>query len=145
MNKNRDYRAFVWAFYELADLIWRDRKHWKMKRGLACCSEHNLVVVNKIRQQFIEALKSQGAAVLTPEEEKRFSSWAFEPKTHSLRTEIIGRSAATIADQYEIKRDYPIKLIVVPTEGVDSNNPYCYEKRAPVLSLFTVEEERWQV
>ncbi|RZN65861.1 MAG: hypothetical protein EF807_09035 [Candidatus Methanolliviera hydrocarbonicum] len=34
VNKNRDYRAFVWAFYELIDLIWKDRKHWKMKRGL---------------------------------------------------------------------------------------------------------------
>ena len=32
VNKNRDYRAFVWAFYELIDLIWRDRKHWRMKR-----------------------------------------------------------------------------------------------------------------
>ena len=34
VNKKRDYRAFVWAFYELIDRIWRDRKHWKMKRGL---------------------------------------------------------------------------------------------------------------
>ena len=34
VNKKRDYRAFVWAFYELIDLIWRDRKHWRMKRGL---------------------------------------------------------------------------------------------------------------
>ena len=34
VNKNRDYRAFIWTFYELIDLIWKDRKHWKMKRGL---------------------------------------------------------------------------------------------------------------
>jgi acyl-CoA reductase-like NAD-dependent aldehyde dehydrogenase len=110
--------------------------------GLHCCAEKNLVVVNKIYHKFIEVLESEGAAVLTPEEEKRFSTGAFEPQTHSLRMEITGRSAATIADQYKIKRDYPIKLIVVPTEGVDSNNPYCcYEKLAPVVSLFTVEDE----
>jgi len=34
VNKKRDYRAFEWAFYELIDQIWRDRKHWRMKRGL---------------------------------------------------------------------------------------------------------------
>ena len=34
VNKKRDCRAFVWAFYELIDQIWRDRKHWRMKRGL---------------------------------------------------------------------------------------------------------------
>ena len=34
VNKSRDYRTFVWAFYELIDQIWRDRKHWKMKRDL---------------------------------------------------------------------------------------------------------------
>jgi hypothetical protein len=34
VNKKRDYRAFVWAFYELIDRIWRDRKHWRMKRDL---------------------------------------------------------------------------------------------------------------
>ena len=34
VNKKMDYRAFVWAFYELIDLIWRDRRHWRMKRGL---------------------------------------------------------------------------------------------------------------
>ena len=34
VNKKRDYRAFVWAFYEIIDRIWRDRKHWRMKRGL---------------------------------------------------------------------------------------------------------------
>jgi len=26
VNKKRDYRAFVWAFYELIDRIWRDRR-----------------------------------------------------------------------------------------------------------------------
>jgi hypothetical protein len=36
VNKKRDYRAFVWAFYELIDRIWRDRKHWRMKRDLLC-------------------------------------------------------------------------------------------------------------
>jgi hypothetical protein len=34
VNKKRDYRAFVWAFYELIDRIWKDRKHWMLKRGL---------------------------------------------------------------------------------------------------------------
>jgi len=33
VNKNRDYRAFVWAFYELIE-IWRDRRRWILKRGL---------------------------------------------------------------------------------------------------------------
>ena len=109
--------------------------------GLICCSENNLVVVDKVREQFIEALKSQGAAILTPEEEAHFRVEAFEPKTPFLRREIVGKSAETIADQCGIKRYYPIKLIIVPTEGVSDINPYSYGKLAPVLSLFTVENE----
>jgi len=109
--------------------------------GVICCSENNLVVVDKIRQRFIEALEGHGAAILTREEETHFRVEAFEPKTHSLRMEIIGKAGATIADRLDIKRDYPIKLIIVPTEGVGSNNPYSYGKQAPVLSLFTVEDE----
>ena len=34
VNKSRDYKAFIWAFYEFIDLIWRGRRCWMLKRDL---------------------------------------------------------------------------------------------------------------
>ena len=107
--------------------------------GLVCGSENNLVVLASVREAFIAALVKAGAAVLTPEEVAEFSSVVVDPATDHLRPEITGQGAAAMAGYLNIKRDYPIQLIVVPTDaGPDS--AWGGEKMAPLLSLFTVAD-----
>lgn len=110
--------------------------------GLICGSEHNLVVVESARAGLVEALTASGAAVLTEAETARFVEGAVVPGKGAFRRKLIGQSAAAIAEQLGIERDYEIKLIVVPTEGVGPDNALSGEKMAAFVSLYTVADER---
>jgi acyl-CoA reductase-like NAD-dependent aldehyde dehydrogenase len=111
--------------------------------GLICGGEHNLVVDAAVRDQFTGALEQQGAAVLNAEETRIFLAKAIDSKKNKLIPVVVGQSAQTIANVAGIKRDYPIKLIVVPmgNEAVAQGHPMAGEKLTPILSLFTVKGE----
>ncbi len=108
--------------------------------GIVCASEHNLVVVARVREAFIEALAQAGAAILTPEETAAFTARIVDPEKNHLAAEMVGQTAAYIAERSGIRRDYPIQLIVVPVDKVDPDDIYSREKLAPFLSLFTVQD-----
>jgi acyl-CoA reductase-like NAD-dependent aldehyde dehydrogenase len=107
--------------------------------GLLCGSENHLVVDASVRQGFMSALEANGAAVLAPQEIKRFTSHVMDPQTGHLRLEVIGQSAQHIAHRAGIRRDRPIRLLVVPVDQDEMRGPYGGEKLAPILSLFTVD------
>lgn len=107
--------------------------------GLICGSEHNLVVEQSAMAPFTAALQAMGAAVLTPAEAAKTIATIVEPKTHSLRPQVIGQSAQKIAEFLGITRPYPIRLLVVPTEP-DMSSPMTGEKLTPILSLFAVSD-----
>ncbi len=109
--------------------------------GLPCGGEHNLVVLSGARAAFVAECERQGAAVLSPDEAALFARDAVNPSTRRLKPELVGQSAASIAERMGIRRSGTIQLIVVPTEGADDENPFAHEKMAPVLSLFTVQDE----
>jgi acyl-CoA reductase-like NAD-dependent aldehyde dehydrogenase len=106
--------------------------------GLICGAEQNLVVDSAVRDDFVAALERAGAAVLAPDEALRFLAAVLTEDGASFRPQIIGQSAALIAQLLEITRDHGIKLIVVPAE-VDLTSPLAGEKMAPVVSLYTVD------
>src|SRR5262249_35206709 len=60
------------------------------------------------------------------------------PQTRRFKPHIIGQGAAALAELAQIRRRYPIKLLVIPTGMVAAENCLAAEKLAPVLSLFTV-------
>jgi acetaldehyde dehydrogenase/alcohol dehydrogenase len=111
--------------------------------GLICGAEHNLVVDASLREAFMTALERHGAAVLGTEETTRFISLTVEPSGRRFDPRIIGQAAQTIAGLVGIKREYPIKLIVVPSQldAVEQFSALAGEKLAPVLSLFSVGTE----
>lgn len=108
--------------------------------GLICGAEHNLIVEQPLRAALIEELEKAGAAVLTPEESKRFVMTAVDPANGHWRGQIIGQAAQAIAGFMKISRPFPIKVLVVPTEDVSEKNPLAGEKIFPVLSLFTASD-----
>jgi len=109
--------------------------------GLLCGAEHNLVVVEGVRELFIDECEQQGAAVLTTEEAEQFSEKMVRNDGRFKGT-IVGQTAVQLARQVGITRDYEIKLLVVPSAAVRADNAYAREKMAPVLSLFTVANEQ---
>jgi acetaldehyde dehydrogenase/alcohol dehydrogenase len=64
---------------------------------------------------------------------------AFDPADGHLRREILGQPAQAIAQAAGIRRDLPIRVLVLPLPLEQVDGPYGREKLAPLLSLFTVQ------
>lgn len=109
--------------------------------GIICGSENNLVVVSEIRDEFIKQLEASGAVILTADEKNRFTPQVFESDSPTLKKAMVGKSAQFMANQAGIHRDSDIHLIVVPTRLDELEGPYGHEKLAPILSLYTVNDE----
>jgi acyl-CoA reductase-like NAD-dependent aldehyde dehydrogenase len=108
--------------------------------GLICGAEHNLVVDSRVALPFNAALMRHGAAILTPDEERRFTADAVDANGN-LRREFLGQSAKTIAAALDIVRPYALRLLVVRKVFSASDSFYTGEKLAPLLSMFTVAGE----
>ena len=109
--------------------------------GIICGSEDNLVVEANVAGPFQAALKRAGAAVCTPEETARVAAAAFDPDGH-LRREVLGQPASAIADAAGVRRDGPVRVLVLPLSMDQLDGPLGREKLAPLLSLFTVDGTR---
>jgi acetaldehyde dehydrogenase / alcohol dehydrogenase len=109
--------------------------------GLVCGSENNLVVVRSVREALVEALTRFGAAVLDAGETQAFVDAVIVPGADRFRTNILGKSASHLAQAAGIERPFPIKVIVVPCDSVTTAGALAREKMAPILSLFTVDDE----
>ena len=109
--------------------------------GVICASENNLVVVASVRDQFVRMLEAHGAIVLKPDEKNRFTPRVFDIEHLSLQKSLVGKSAQFIAEFAGIRRARDARLIVVPATQDEIEGPYGHEKLAPILSLFTVDDE----
>tara|TARA_B100001123_G_scaffold406019_1_gene496894 strand:- start:9655 stop:11115 length:1461 start_codon:yes stop_codon:yes gene_type:complete len=109
--------------------------------GLICGSEQNLVVCRDVLSRFVEGLIQRRAAVLTEQEVSGFREKVTTGEDTHLNPLMVGQSADVIARKTGIEREYPIKLLVVPTKEVTADNPFALEKMAPVISLFVVDND----
>ena len=105
--------------------------------GIICGSEDNLVVEEGVAAPFLAALEAAGAAVCSEEETARVAAAAFDPDGH-LRRDALGQSAQAIAAAAGVRRDRPIRVLVLPLALDQVDGPLGREKLAPLLSLFSV-------
>ena len=98
------------------------------------------MVDSRVVVPFAAALITHGAAILTPDEERRFTAGAVDAHGR-LRREFVGQSAKTIGAALEIVRPYALRLLVAQTAFSASDSFYSGEKLAPFLSMFTVAGE----
>jgi acyl-CoA reductase-like NAD-dependent aldehyde dehydrogenase len=110
--------------------------------GLACCSENNLIVIESRMEAFTATLEEHGAAVLSAEETQRLLAVIVDPRTNRLHASISGQAASTLAERASIRRSHSIQVLVLPTHEVSEHNPLTHEKLAPLLSLFSVDNEQ---
>jgi acetaldehyde dehydrogenase/alcohol dehydrogenase len=109
--------------------------------GVICASENNLVVVASVYDDFVEMLTAHGAIILGPDEKNRLTAQVFDPDSLSLKKSVVGKSAQFIADSAGIQRGEDIRLIVVPISQNELEGPYGHEKLAPIISLYSVNDE----
>jgi acyl-CoA reductase-like NAD-dependent aldehyde dehydrogenase len=107
--------------------------------GIICGSEDNLIVEAGVAGPFRAALEAAGAAVCSPEETARVAAAAFDPGDGQLRREVLGQDAQQIAEAAGVRRDRPVRVLVLPLRLDQVDGPMGREKLAPLLSLFTVD------
>jgi acyl-CoA reductase-like NAD-dependent aldehyde dehydrogenase len=109
--------------------------------GTACASEHNLVVNRAIAGAVLSALEERGVAIVQPRERARVLPRIFDRESGHVRQELVGQSAARIAEEVGLHREFLVRLIVVPASPEDVDSPLGHEKLAPVLSLFVARDD----
>jgi acyl-CoA reductase-like NAD-dependent aldehyde dehydrogenase len=109
--------------------------------GIVCASEHNLVVDRAIQPTLVRALERHGAAVLTADEPAAFVYTIFDSTDGHVRPEFVGQSAERIGALTDVRRPWPLRLIVVPARLDQADGPLGHEKLAPIASLFTVADD----
>ena len=107
--------------------------------GIICGSENNLVVDRSVRDPFVAALRTAGAAVLDAADGDRLTRAAFDDRDGRLRRAVLGQAATAIAAQAGITVPAGTRLLVTPVPRTFVPGPYGREKLAPILSLFTAD------
>jgi len=107
--------------------------------GLICGSENNLVVDQKVREDFIGALREAGAAVLDAADCERLAAVAFDGE--HLSRNVLGQAAPAIAAQAGIEVADGVRLLVAQLPRGAMHGPFGKEKLAPILPLFTADGE----
>ncbi|PCJ46223.1 MAG: hypothetical protein COA99_03100 [Moraxellaceae bacterium] len=102
--------------------------------GIVCGSENNLICAPEIYDEAIENLEHNCVAVLSSREKEHAIGILFSDEGQ-LRRILFGQSANKIAVLCDIKRDYQIKMIVIPAESKEVHR-LGREKMAPIVSLF---------
>jgi len=109
--------------------------------GVICGSENNLVVHASVREKFLNALQNHGARILNQDEAHMLLKKMYDSDLHRFNALMVGQSALAIAQQAGIPADDSTRLLVLPLETDQVSCPFGHEKLAPVLSLFTVQDD----
>ncbi len=128
---------------ETADIISAVKKIIVSKtfdNATSCSSENSVVIVDKIYDETIAALKSQGSILLNDAEKDRLQNkmWI----QGRLSPEITAKSAEVIQKMIDLEQEetkFP-KVILVEETGVGKKFPFSGEKLCPVLTVYRVSD-----
>lgn len=107
--------------------------------GIVCGSENNILLDSEIETSFFEHAIINGAAVFNDNEVASLLDHVFS--SGRLDAHWVGQSAAQICEFLNIKRDYPIRLILAKVKDADMDSPLLKEKLAPVLSVSVMHSQ----
>lgn len=108
--------------------------------GTVCASEQAVVVEKKISDAVKAEFIRQGAKILNAEETLKLSKIAIDPKSGTMNSAIVGKSAKYIADLANIAAEDETRLLIAPLEGVGKDFPLSSEVLAPVLGFYEVTD-----
>jgi acetaldehyde dehydrogenase/alcohol dehydrogenase len=104
--------------------------------GTICASEQAIVVeaagADAVRAEF----ERQGAYFLSKEETVKLEQVAFDQTKGAMRPDVVGQSAATIAQKAGINAPATVQLLIAPLAGVGEKYPLSAEILAPILAFY---------
>jgi sulfoacetaldehyde dehydrogenase len=123
-----------------ADIATTAQKIYQSKtfdNGTSCSSENNIICDVAIYDQLLQQLEKQGGYLLNPQETEKLRQHFW--KDGSLNTQLIAQPANVIAKECDIQAPENTTMLLVRGGEIKADNPFCKERMAPILSLFTSE------
>jgi acetaldehyde dehydrogenase/alcohol dehydrogenase len=106
--------------------------------GMICASEQAVVVVDAIYEQVKAEFRHRGAYILDLEQTEAVRRILL--KDGRLNPAIVGQSVQTIAALAGIQVPEGTKLLIGEVEKVGPEEPFSYEKLAPILALYRAND-----
>jgi acetaldehyde dehydrogenase/alcohol dehydrogenase len=104
--------------------------------GTICASEQAIVVeavsADAVRAEF----QRQGAYFLSKEETTKLENVAYDKAKGAMKPDIVGQSAAVIAQKAGINAPADVQLLIAPLTGVGEKYPLSAEILAPILAFY---------
>lgn len=107
--------------------------------GTVCASEQAVVVNSDNADEVIGEFKKHKAYFLSQDEIKRLEPVAFNSEAKVMKVEVIGQSAATIAEMAGFKVPPDTSILIAPLEEVGIQSPLSLEILAPILALYVAD------
>ncbi len=106
----------------------------------SCSSENSAVVLASVYDTLVSALESQGAKLLTADEQEKLQQLMWSEG--NLNSAVIARPAHQIAEMAEIDCSAmsDVKVLLVQESQAGSAYPFSGEKLCPVLTLYRAED-----
>lgn len=111
-----------------------------------CSTEQAIVVHRDVKQQVIQQLQTNGAALLDPAQKEKVAK-IISPIPRTLNPKIVGKPATFIAQLAAIDVPSHTRVLVAEEDRLGKEFPFSMEKLSPILGLYTVNsrEEAAQV
>ncbi len=107
--------------------------------GTVCASEQALIVTQENDRRMRELLVERGSYFCSSSERDRIARMAFDFDSHSMKAEIVGRSASSIAERCGFHVPDRTRLLIVEPEGIGEEYPLSHEILAPILAYYRVK------
>lgn len=102
----------------------------------SCSSENNLVIIDAVYEQTIQALADHGAVMLDSADRKKLGSLLW--LDGRLNQDLIAKKAHEIAELCELKTTgvESTRVLLVEATGIGQQHPFSGEKLSPVLTVY---------
>ncbi|MEY9976683.1 aldehyde dehydrogenase family protein [Lysinibacillus sp. RC79] len=107
--------------------------------GTICATEQSIIVDKVIAEQVLTELKKNNAYILSDEEKMKMEK-LISPVPGKVNPQIVGKSAACLADSIGITVPEDTKVLVGMETMIGKNIPFSLEKLSPIFALYTVED-----
>jgi acetaldehyde dehydrogenase/alcohol dehydrogenase len=107
--------------------------------GTVCASEQAVVANCDNVDEVIREFKKRKAYFLSQDEIKRLEPVALNNETKVMKVEVIGQSAATIAEMAGIKVPPDTSILIAPLEEIGIQSPLSLEILAPILAFYVAD------
>lgn len=110
--------------------------------GMICASEQAVIVDREIQKPFEAFMKANNCYFLNADETKKVSDCVINAQKASVNPDVVGKSAAWIAEKAGISVAPDTKILLAPLGGVGADYPLSREKLSPVLAYYVVENQQ---